>query len=117
MIKYHDPIITMNKPVHPITDMVNQVKEYRKHHNEKVLDYILNDFVKCYLNDLKEGPVEFSTELVFCFPDGETYPFDHQGKLELITYANKKYGIDLTFKVRPYEVITSEVDWVMDIKG
>lgn len=117
MLKYHDPIITMNKPVHPITDMVNQVKAYRKVSKEDRLDYILQEFVTSYFHELKKGPVEFSTGLVFCFPDGETYPFDHQGKLDLISYADEKYDINLTFKVKPYEVITSEINWIIDIKG
>ena len=116
MIKYHDHIITMNKPVNPIKDMITQVRAFRKVTKDDRLDHILQELITSYFHELKKGPVEFSTGLVFCFPDGETYPFDHQGKLALIAYADEKYGIDLTFKVRPYEVITSEVDWIMDIK-
>ena len=115
MIKYFDPIISMNKPVHPITDMVNQVRTYRKHHDEKVLDYILNDFVKCYLDDLKEGPVEFATSDVFCLPDGETYKFNYNSIIPLIDHA-EKYGIDLTYKTNPYEVNFDSISWIMDIK-
>ena len=115
MIKYHDPIITMNKPVHPITDMVNQIKAFRKHHNEEVLDYILNDFVKSYLDDLKEGPVEFMTSDVFCLPEGETYKFTFNSILPLIGHA-EKYGIDLTYKTNPFEVNFDSISWIMNIK-
>lgn len=117
MINFYTSPITDNvtKPVHPITDMVKTIQAYRSTTDEERMDYILQSFMSEHLEDLKHGPVEFTSGTVFVFPDGDTYEFDTQGKAKLILHA-EKYGVELTYKLKAYQFITDEVVWVLDVK-
>ena len=115
MAKIHfEPItdLPFASPLDPIQDMVNQVKTYRTNHSKAVLDYILKDWMETYLPALKEGKVEFMTDMAKLLPDGSEFEFTYENKINLIQRATY-WGIDLTYKLNsPFK---NKVLWVLDV--
>lgn len=109
-----DSILGKEEPIHPIQDMVNHIREYRATHSKEAWDFILKRFLKDYMDDLKEGQVEFTTVKAYVLPDGSEFEFNSENMKNLILRA-EYWGIELTYKLDSLND-PDKIVWVMDIR-